>query len=137
MSDIDWNNAIREQFALHPEKFAVMGQYARETLDCVEIRDYMSDMLMVRLSTAVLCGQTISETPQVVLTFPESPWQHFKDRLQKREDRTRCDLHRAIGRRLWLWPVYWTALIVGKFIDKHPVKWGKVTADVNFEQRIL
>jgi hypothetical protein len=137
MSDIDWNSAIREQFVLHPEKFALVGQYAREMFDCVEIEDYLSDMLAVRLSTAVLCGRTVSETPQVVLTFPESPWQHLKDKLRKWEDRVWCDLHRAIGRRLWLWPVYWTAVVTGKLIDGHPVKWGKVTADVSFEQRIL
>ena len=139
-SGIDWTAAVQRQFALRPERYAVMGQYAREMLEIAESpADYMSDTLMVRLSTAVLCGQTVSETPQVELSLPASWRQHLKHKLQEWEYRTERDLYRTPQWRLppWLWPVRWTAIGVGKWIGRHPVKWTTVTADVHFEQRVL
>src|SRR5579859_1937512 len=77
-SGIDWNAAMRRQFTLHPEKFVAMGSYSREMLEAMEVADYMSDLLMTRLATSVMCGSTISEQPQAEMKYPATWWQHWK-----------------------------------------------------------
>lgn len=134
----DLTNLMREQIVLHPEKFGVMGQYSREMLESMVSNDFLYDMLLVRLTTSVMCGSTISEKPSVVLNLPKNPWQHVKYRLGQWSDVIENKLWHNVGwKNFWLWVPYALALLTGKWTYKRRVKYIQVTADINFEQRVL
>lgn len=147
VDDAALTSYAQQRIVLYPEKFGVMGQYSREMLEVNSAVDMMShgmDSLLMRLTTSVLCGQTISETPQVEISFPDSPWQHVKHRLEEKtgrlDDRWKGydpDSGDTVTPPPWmilLWPLL---VLFPKWLKKYPVRWGTRTADINFEQRIL
>jgi hypothetical protein len=130
----------QQRIVLTPEKFGVMGQYSRELLEVSVAEDmtgYMMDTLLMRLTTSVLCGQTISENPQVELAMPASWWQHFKCATGDRAGQFDLGFSDRKKWKLWLWFPYALVFCVLWLLDKRPVKWDKYTADVHFEQRVL
>lgn len=136
---IDWTQFVQQRITLYPEKFGVWGSYSRDLLRMEESRDTarFTDSLTLQLSTAVLCGQTVSEKPQVELSLPATWYQHLK--------------HAAFDWRLsfssegaskfktaWMWLVARTLFwVLDKYMLKRPVKWTTVKAEVTFEQRVL
>lgn len=136
-------NYFRNQIELHPEKYGVMGSYSMELLEAQRSEDYMFvfDQIAYRLTTSVLCGQTISETPQVQVSLPSSWFQHLKKTLADKclvGWGTHLDSLRITKkfypRALLLMSVL---LVIRKTILRKPVQWTKVTADIHFAQRVL
>lgn len=138
---IDWSQMMARTIALHPEKFAVMGSFSRDAMEMEVVpgtaATHFANSLMVRLSTSVLCGRTISENPQVKLQLPATWYQHLKYAAFQ----WRLDFSSEAAGRLntaWLWVVARTLfLLLDKYMVKRPVKWTEVTADVHFDQHIL
>lgn len=137
----DLTNLLRQQIVLYPERYGVMGQYSREMLEAMTAEDFASfgtDMLLVRLTTTVMCGHTISEKPSVVLKLPKNPWQHVKYKADQWQDRTWCALKREVGwKNFWMWMPFALAVVTGKWTGRRPVKYTEVTADITFDQRVL
>lgn len=146
-SDEEFTQYAQQRIALYPEKFGVMGSYSKELMRCQTAEDMLSygaDMLLMRLTTAVLCGQTISEKPQVELSMPATPWQHLKYRISKRHERLNArwegqdpDTWAQTTPPPWvilLWPFL---VLFSRWLKKHKVQFTTVTADIEFEQRVL
>lgn len=134
---IDWNSIARRQFTLHPRQYAMMGSYARETLSASPVAaDYLSDMLLLKLTTAVLCGRTVSESPQVEMTVPASWWQHLKHATASWRDSSVSKKNSLGGfhRTILLKPVYAS---LSWLLRKHPVRYAKMTATIDFRQDVL
>jgi hypothetical protein len=136
---------VRNQIVLHPEKYGVMGSYSMDMLQAQRSEDamFMFDQLAYRLTTAVLCGRTISEKPEVELSLPASPWHHLKhrfdwwvsDKNELWEGRTTdCNPATPPPWMVLLWPLL---VLFPRWLRKHPVKYTVVKAAVEFEQRIL
>lgn len=133
-------NYFRNQIELHPEKYGVMGSYSTEMLEAMRSEDYsfIFDQIAYKLTTSVLCGQTVSETPRVELELPSSWFQHLKKAVSTWADEwRRYNVPTRKGVIRFLWVPFALALLLGKFLDKHPVRWTKVTADIVFQQRVL
>lgn len=145
--NIDWNAAMRRQFTLRPEKFGYMGSYSREMMHAessVDMLDYFSDMMMVRLYTSVMVGQTIREKPEVFISFPSSAWQRVKGKIADKHDRWDTlwgghdpDTWEQTTPPPWLILLWPFIVLFPKWFRKHPVKMTKHTTTVEFEQRVL
>lgn len=131
---------------LQPRKFGYVGQYAREMLHAEVGEDstsFMMDMMLVRLTTSVLSGRTISARPEVKLDYPATWWDHWKHASNEWMN-IKHDLwmgHLPDGSDttpppwlILLWPLL---MLWPKWFKKHPVKMGSLTGVVEIEQDIL
>ena len=137
----DLTNLARQQIVLYPEKFGVMGQYSMEMLNAMTAQDFASfgmDMILVRLTTSVMCGNTVSEKPQIELNLPKNQWQHMRYKLLGWADKTEHMLwNKMTWKNFWMRVPYALALLLWKWIYKRPVKYSIIKADIDFEQRVL
>ena len=130
---------VRQRVMMTPEKFGYVGSFSRELLEAAWDRTgaqaLMLDQVLLRLTTSVLCGRAVSEHPEVTLNLPKTWWQHLKWNLQTWRDKQ--DARWKSEPPPWmvlLWPFL---VLYPRFLVRHPVKWRKITAQVNFEQRVL
>jgi hypothetical protein len=150
MSNVPSNNFLTNMGArmiqLNPRKFGIVGSYAQEMLHAEVGQDssaFMMDHLLVRLTTSVLSGRTISAEPVVELDYPATWWQHWKHASNEWIN-VKHDLwvgHLPDGSDttpppwlILLWPLL---VLWPKWFAKHPVKLGVMTGKVQIDQDIL
>lgn len=144
--DLDVALAMRQLITLYPQKFGMVGTYAREMLQAEWSQDsysWMFDQVLLRVTTSVMCGQTVTAAPVVELNQPASWWQHLKLAFEEWVH-WKDELHHGrdeAGEQTtpppWLvllWPLL---VLFPKWIKRHPVKFTKVSGTVQFEQRVL
>ena len=142
----DYLTHMAKQIVLQPRKFGMIGSYSQEMLRVEVGQDstaFMMDQLMVRLTTSVLSGRTISAEPKVELDYPASWWQHWKfasnewinikhdlwmGHLPDGSDTTPPPWLILLWPLLMLWP---------KWFARHPVKLATLTGTVQIDQDIL
>jgi hypothetical protein len=125
---------------LQPEKFGIVGAYSREALEAVISEEFLYDQQLLRLTTTILSGRTISERPEVRYKIYYSWREHLKDAISGWRERQNFRWEGADGTdtpppwMVLLWPflVLWP-----RFLRKHPVKMREQVVALNFEQRIL
>jgi hypothetical protein len=84
---------VRNLYQMEPQKFGMLGAYAREMLDVEESRDRLLYMHALRFSTMILSGRTITEHPKVefrhthTFEMPSNWWQHLKQAVYSRWDK--------------------------------------------------
>lgn len=139
----------RHQFQMTPEKFGYIGGYCSSTLKA-EPAEYQAQMIgqqMTKFVMNVMSGRTVSEHPEVSITF-QSPrtWQdHAKRSLRDWRDKqnARWEGTGYDGQpdtpppwMILLWPFL---VLFPKWLDRHPVKLRSETrkTTVNFRQSVL
>jgi hypothetical protein len=137
---------MAKQIVLQPRKFGVVGSYARDMLHAETGQDsyaFMMDQLMVRLTTSVLSGRTISAEPEIKINYPASWWQHWKHA---------SNAWISLKHELWMgrdaegetttpppWLILlWPLLVLWpKWLARHPVRQTKLKGLVQLDQDIL
>ncbi len=78
-----YQDFVQNRVTMTPEKFGMIGSFCRSTLQAVPAEDhaYMFDQQLVRFTMQVMAGQTVTEHPEVTLTWYEfTTWRdHLKD----------------------------------------------------------
>lgn len=99
-----------ESHVFNPEKYGMIGSYSREFLEVSEEADraFAFDQMLVRFTTQILTGKTVSETQEVSaqVPVPATWWDALMDMLNRR-------LHLYI-------PVLWKTVTA-----KATVKWDR------------
>jgi hypothetical protein len=135
-SERDITGYFKRRLTLQPEKFGSVGAYSREALEASVSYDFMYDQQLLRLTTTILSGRTVSEHPEVELKYPADWWQHLKYNLigwwYARADELR--LNKMFFLRAWLLTL--ACFVIRKTFRK-PVKYSKLTAKIAFEQHFL
>lgn len=140
-TDFPYQEYVQNRITMTPEKFGMLGSYARSTLQAVASEDlaYMLDQQLVRFTMNVMSGKTVSEHPEVTFTYNiyASWWQHLKHALSNWRD--------AMNVRWETEPTPWMILLWPflvlhpKWARRHPVNQTSMLAKttVDFKQSVL
>ncbi len=142
---------VQNRITMTPEKFGMMGSYCRSTLKAEFVDDQlqarMFDQQLVRFTMNVMSGKTVSEHPEITLTYdvPESWWQHFKEAALVWRDKQnrRWEGTGYQGQpdtpppwMVLLWPFL---VLFPRWLRRHPIEYATETAKttVDFKQSVL
>lgn len=131
---------FRNRLVMQPETFGVVGAYSREAMEARVPVTAAYDQQLLRLTTSVLSGRTVSEHPEVRYKFYCSWWDQLKalvsswrnDQNYRWEGAEGTDTPPPWMVLLWPFLVLWP-----RFLKKHPVKMRECVVPLHFEQRIL
>jgi hypothetical protein len=129
---------FRELIRLAPKKFGYLGRYSTEMLE-VERTDGIFGDMMLRFTTSILSGKTVTATQRASVEVPASWWQHLK---KNASERNRTGFRRP--RRWWLPGIFLLSILtwlpragLGRFLRRHPVRYAELTAEVRFTRDTL
>lgn len=116
----DLTQYYRGRITLYPKKFAI-GTYMANELraELAEVAEYFYDETLLRLTTQVLTGNTVSEEQEVSVQVPATWFQHLKERVS--------EIFQYKGGKH----------PVRRWLTKHPVRHKKLSAKVKFSRDTL
>lgn len=131
---------FQRQIALTPRHVGYVGSYSREMLHVEQDRDHAFGQMLVRFTTCILSGRTVTDKQRATVKVPASWWQHLKQAAGER--------HATWMRKpsspwlLFLLPfdiltIVPRVYLIPWFLRRYPVKYAELTAEVRFTRDTL
>jgi hypothetical protein len=130
---------FRSLVRLTPKQFGYLGAYSTEMLDVERVPGRFSREMVLRFTTSILAGKTVTETQRAVVKVPASWWQHAKQAAGAWHTAWLTREHKAW--RLFTLPLDIILLplvsLIPWFLGRHPVRYAELTAEVRFARDTL
>jgi len=131
---------FQRQMQLTSKQFGYVGSYSRDLLQVEEMRDRAFGEMMLRFTTSILSGRTVTEKQRASVKVPASGWQHLK---KTADEWHAAWLQKPLSRYLLFWLPLDILTIVPRvyfipwFLRRHPVKYAEIAAEVRFSRDTL
>lgn len=131
---------FQRQMQLTQKQVGYVGSYSREMLSVDQERDRAFGQILLRFTTSILSGRTVTEKQRATVKVPATWWQHLKQAAG--------EWHAAWMRKpdspwlLFLLPLDILTIVprvylVPWFLRRYPVRYAELTAEVRFTRETL
>jgi hypothetical protein len=130
---------FQHQMVLTPKQVGYVGSYSRDMLQVEEMRDRAFGDVLLRFTTSILSGRTVTEKQRASVKVPATWWQHLK--------KTAADWHAGwLGKEHRAWRLFILLLdviivplasLIPWFLRRRPVRYAELAAEVRFSREML